>query len=202
MAENAAKEGVVVTENEVTQAEVVFAKSRIIVNVKDGNQNNINGYIRIISLTTGQSAEEGDHKGQETNFTVSPGKYLVDVECSNTGKRIKSESFTIQAGENRKVRCICANVRIGVLVVDAGGKPVTGYIRLIDVVNEISTDEADSGSVMQFFEVPPGRYKVDVECPGGERLQSEIFDIQQGQENQVIVNCGTKEIESRLPGVN
>jgi len=202
LTENRIVEGVVVAENEVTQTEVVFAKSQIIVSVKDGGQNNINGYIRIINLTTGQSAEEGNHTGQKTGFIVSPGKYLVDVECSNTGKRIKSESFTIQAGESRDVSCICANVRIGVLVVDAVGKAVTGYIRLIDVVNDISADEADSGSAMRFFKVPPGRYKVDVECPGGERLRSEIFDIQQGQENQVIVNCGTKKIESRLPGVN
>ena len=50
-----------------------------------------------------------------------------------------------------------------------------------------------------FFEVSPGRYKVDVECPGEYRLRSEPFNIRQGQGNRVNVNCETKNIETSLP---
>ncbi|WDP87018.1 MAG: VWA domain-containing protein [Desulfobacter sp.] len=192
-------ENVVVTESKVTQKKVVFAKSQIIVSMKDGNGNNVPGYIRIVDQKSGQSAEEGDHKGKISGFIVSPGEYIVDMECSNTGRRIKSEPFSIQPGENRNINGICANVRIGVLVTDAEGTPIKGYIRVVNLSPNEYGDEAYSESAMRFFEVPPGQYKVDVECPGDSRLRSTPFYIRQGQENKVRVNCGTKEINSALP---
>lgn len=202
LTENRVVENVVVTQNEVTQKKVIFAKSRIIVSMKDGNGNPIDGYIRIVDIKTDQYAEEGDHTGRKTDFTVSPGRYLVDMECSNTQRRIKSDPFTLKPGETKDVRCICANVKIGVLVVDGTGTPVTGYIRIVNVANDTYADEADSRPAMRFFEVPPGRYKIDVECPGEYRLRGEPFVIRQGQENRITVNCGTRKIEMSLPAGN
>lgn len=192
-------ENVIVKEDQVTEKKVVFAKSQIIVTLKDGNGNSVPGYIRIVDLKTDQSAEEGDHTGKNTGFIVSPGEYLVDMECSNTGRRIKSEPFSLQAGENRNINGICANVRIGVLVTDAGGNAIKGYIRIVNLSPNAYGDEGDSQSTMRFFKVPPGKYKVDVECPGESRIRSEVFDIRQGQENKVTLNCGTKEIKTTMP---
>jgi Ca-activated chloride channel homolog len=189
-------ENIIVSKDKVTEKKVVFAKSQIIVTLKDGNENNIPGYIRIVDLKTGQYAEEGDHNDKISDFIVSPGEYQVDMECSNTGRRIKSKSFTLGSGQTRNIKGICANARIGVFVIDAGGKAVSGYIRIVNVDTDTYADEADSQSTMRFFEVPPGSYKVDVECPGESRIRSKPFYIQQGQENKVTINCEAKAIKS------
>jgi Ca-activated chloride channel family protein len=192
-------DGVTVTADKVAERKLVFAKSQVVVSMEDGSGKNIPGYVRIVDLETDQYAEEGDHKGEKTVFIVSPGEYQVDMECSNTGRRIKSEAFSLGAGDSRNVDCICADARIGVLVVDADGNPITGYIRIVEVETDTYFDEKDSHSTMLFFEVPPGRYKVDVECPDESRLRSMPFDILQGEENRVRVNCGTGAIETSLP---
>ena len=193
LTENKTVENVVVVEDRVTEKKIVFAKSKVIVSLKDGDGNDIPGYIRIVDIKTDQYAEEGDHTGKSTAFEVSPGEYLVDMECSNTGRRIKSESFSLQGGDDKKITGICANARIGVLAVDGGRKPVSGYIRIVDIPTDTYEEEASSQPAMRFFEVPPGHYKVDVECPDESRVRSEPFHIQQGQERKVTVNCGTKE---------
>ncbi|BBD09170.1 VWA domain-containing protein [Desulfovibrio ferrophilus] len=199
LSENKVIKNVTVTADQVTRKDIVFGKSQVIVTMKDGDGSDVPGYIRIVDQKTEQYVKEGDHKGASSGFIVSPGEYVVDMECSNTGRRIKSEAFTLRSGENRNINGICANARIGVLVVDENGKAVTGYIRIVDIPTDSYADEADSRSSMRFFEVPPGRYKVDVECPNESRLRSLPFGIGQGQENQVTVNCRTKVIKTTLP---
>lgn len=191
-------ENVVVAEDKVTEQKVVFAESRVVVGMKDGSGQDIPGYVRIVNVKTGQYAEEGDHTGKTTAFVVSPGEYVVDMECSNTGRRVKSEPFLLKAGESHEVAGVCANVRIGVLVT-SGGKPITGYVRLVDVPKDVYAEEADSHPTMRFFKVPPGTYKVDIECPGEHRVRSEVFDLQVGQEATATIDCKTKKSTLTLP---
>ncbi|MBN2061715.1 MAG: VWA domain-containing protein [Deltaproteobacteria bacterium] len=198
MTETKTFQDITITGDQVTHRKVVFAKSRIIVTLKDGSGENIPGYIRIVDMKTGQYAEEGDHDGETSAFTVSPGDYQVDMECSNTGKRVKSEQFTLHAGESKNVTGTCANAKIGVLVLGADNQPITGYIRIVNVPLDVYEDEADSRSTMRFFEVPPGKYIVDVECPDESRLRSLPFDLSQGQENSLTLNCSTKVIKMSL----
>ncbi len=196
MSETQVIKDVVVTEDQVTHRKVVFSKSKITVSMQDASGKSIKGYVRIIEMNTNQMAEAGDHTGDSTSFIVSPGDYLVDMECSNTGKRIKSERFTLTPGEDRQVNGICANASIGVLVRGAGGQPITGYVRLVDVPNRTNADEADSRPSMRYFKVPPGTYKIDVECPGGKRVRGDVFQMQAGQKVEVEVNCQSGTVQS------
>ncbi len=197
MTETKTLEDVAVSDDQVAHRKVIFAKSQIVVTMKDGSGNNIPGYVRIVDSKTGQYAEEGDHAGETSHFTVSPGEYYVDMECSNTEKRIKSEQFVLHAGESKNVTGICANARIGVLVLGADGQPITAYIRIVEVPRNTYADEADSLPEMRFFEVPPGEYKVDVECPDESRLRSQPFSIGQSQEKQVTINCSSKIVDEQ-----
>lgn len=197
LSENKIIENVVVTADQITETKVVFAKAQVTVTMKDGSGKDIVGYVRIVDMQSGQYAEQGDHKGKTTGFTLSPGDYQVDMECSNTGKRIKSEPFALRAGENRNVSGICANARIGVLVFN-GGQPITAYARIVDVPKDVYADEGDSTQGMRFFEVVPGRYKVDVECPDESRLRSMPFDLSGGGENRVKIDCQTGVIKTSL----
>ena len=122
-----------VTDDQVAHRKVVFAKSQVIVTMKAGSGNNISGYVRIVDSKTGQCAEKGDHAAETSRFTVSPGEYYVDMECSNTDRRIKSEQFVLHAGESKNVTGICANARIGVLVIGANDQPIAAYIRIVEV---------------------------------------------------------------------
>ncbi|MDC0336242.1 VWA domain-containing protein [Pseudodesulfovibrio sp.] len=199
MSETKTVAGIVVTEDKVTKQKVVFAKSQIIVTMKDGAGKPVNGYIRIVNTQTGQYAAQGDHTGKTSGFIVSPGEYEVITECANTGAKVISDRFSLRAGENRNVNAICADARIGVLVINAVGKPTTGYIRIVDVPRDTYVEQEDSRSTMRFFNVPPGKYKVDVECASGSRLRTMPFDIRAGQENRVTINCETKVIKTTLP---
>jgi len=195
MTETKTLDGITVTDDQVTHRKVVFAKSQIIVTMKDGSGKDIPGYVRIVDLKTDQHAEEGDHRGKASGFTVSPGEYQVDMECSNIGKRVKSEQFILHAGESKNVTGVCANARIGVLVLGENNQPITGYIRIVDVPKDVYAEEADSSSTMRFFEVQPGKYKVDVECPNESRLRSIPFDLPLGQEKRVTINCSSGAIK-------
>ena len=195
MTETKTIEGITLTSDQVTHRKVVFAKSKIMVAMKDGSGKDIPGYVRIVDMKTGQYAEEGDHRGKASGFTVSPGEYQVDMECANTGKRVKSEPFILHGGESKNITGICANARIGVLVLGAKDRPITAYIRIVDVPKDVYADEADSRPTVRFFEVPPGKYKVDVECPDESRLRSVPFDLSEGREQKVTVNCSSGAIE-------
>ena len=98
--------------------------------------------------------------------------------------KIKTEPFTLEPGEEKKLTGVCANARIGVLVKDAAGNPIIGYIRIVDVPNDVYAEEKDSAKEMTYIEVPPGKYKVDIECPGPDatRVRSDVFEIKQGEE--------------------
>jgi Ca-activated chloride channel family protein len=175
---------VVVTDKEVTEKKVVFAKSKVTVTLKDGDGNPVKGYIRVVNQADEQYANEGDIIDKPLTLVVSPGEYHVLMKCSATGVNIKTESFTLEPGEEKKLTGVCANARIGVLVKDADGKPIIGYIRIVDVPNDVYAEEKDSKKEMTYIEVPPGKYKVDIECPGPDatRVRSDVFEIKQGEE--------------------
>lgn len=189
MSESQTITGITVTADQVTQKKVVFAKAKIRVSLKDNSGNPVKGYIRVVNMQTGQYAAQDDHKGKFTEFVVSPGNYQVIMECLDTGAKIKSEPFTLAPGETRQVNGVCGKARIGVFVKDQNGSPVIGYVRIVDVPNDNYAEQGDSGKTMKFFKVPPGTYKVDVECPDSKRIRSKIFQIQPGQEVKVEINC-------------
>ncbi len=180
---------VVVTADQTTKKDVIFAKAKISVDIKDATGKTVPGYIRIVNLHDDQYADQGDYTGKTKTFTVSPGNYQVIMECSTTRAKIKSEPFTLAPGENKAISATCAKSRIGVIVGDGSGNPITGYVRIVDVPRDTYAEQEDSLKTMRFFEVPPGTYKVDVECPDSRRIRSEIFELQTGQEVKVDVNC-------------
>jgi Ca-activated chloride channel family protein len=184
-------ESVTVTEDEVMEQKVVFASARIAVSLKNDRGAPVNGYVRIVDEATGQYAEQGDIVDGRALFEVSPGTYRLIMECADTGSKIKTDVFSIDPGCEKSIEGKCANSRIGVTVKDGAGNSIVGYVRIVDVAADSYTDEGDAGPEMRTFEVPPGTYKVDVECPGpdAKRVRSDPFDIQPGGEVKRVIVC-------------
>lgn len=179
-----------VVAGKVTRRRVTFAKARVKVVIKDESGQPIKGYARIVNLADGQYAEEGDVAGTKTVFQISPGKYLVDTECSNTGSRIKSQPFELGPGQEKLIETACVKSTIGVLVKDAAGKPIEAYIRIVDAAKDAYAEETGSALKMKYIQVPPGKYYVDIECPGTEkRIKGQPFELKPGQQVTREMTC-------------
>jgi len=55
----------------------------------------------------------------------------------------------------------------------------------------VLAERKDTQKTMRIFKIPPGTYKVDVECTDGRRIRSQVFQIQAGKVVKVEVNCGS-----------
>ena len=112
------------------------------------------------------------------NIFDSSGKQVA------TDATIKSDNFDLGPGEEKSLEMVCAESRIGVLVKNSAGSPVLGYVRIVDLQKDSYAEQDNSANKMKYFKVPPGTYKVDVECPGSDatRVRSEPFQLEAGGE--------------------
>ena len=184
-------DNVIVTEEQIARLNVVFADARIGVLLKNNSGVPVKGYARILDKASNQYADQGDIEGKSRYFTVSPGTYRVVMECSETGAKIKTDYFSLGPGDKKIIERICTKSRIGIIVKDKAGKGIVGYIRILDTATDQYAAQEDSGTKMKYFEIPPGKYKVDVECPGpdAKRIRSEPFMLEAGREITREIIC-------------
>jgi hypothetical protein len=135
----------------------------------------------------------GQHKvmiGVEVSEDAVPGEYEIGVTAQSYKEGVAGIQLMGAAGQSATLKVLGESALVKVTMVNPGGEPMVGVVRLFKVIEGQNYEFAYSATGMLEVRVSPGSF-ITSGYVGGEKLAEETFDIAADEEKTLILMVKT-----------